>query len=258
MNTELNMIHELLAPVHSFLHCETPDEWIELAKRPENLTTLLVDHCNCELKASQTAMWLIRKYAIDKESGATLLEWSKPYEDYVYRKQLDTVFPEKKRMQSAALTAKENVVYGQDLIEKMVRLIKEEFHHFEQVLEIMGSRDIEYYSLSAGTYAKGLMKQVRTYEPAALIDKLIIGALIEARSCERFAKLAPHLDDELKQFYISLLRSEARHYQDYLQLAQDVAGENDISERVAALATAEAELINRPDDNFRFHSGLPI
>ncbi len=258
MNTESQMITDLLAPVHSFLHCETPDSWIALAKQPENLTTLLVDHCNCELKASQTAMWLIRKYAVDKESGLTLLEWSKPYEDYVYRKQFDTVFPEKKRMQSAALTVKEEVNYGQDLIEKMVRLIKEEFHHFEQVLDIMKDRNIDYYSLSAGTYAKGLMKQVRTYEPATLIDKLIIGALIEARSCERFAKLAPHLDDELKQFYISLLRSEARHYQDYLQLAQDVAGESDITERVEALASAEAELVNRPDSEFRFHSGLPL
>jgi tRNA-(ms[2]io[6]A)-hydroxylase len=258
MNTESQMITDLLSPVHNFLHCETPDSWIALAKQPENLTTLLVDHCNCELKASQTAMWLIRKYAVDKESGLTLLEWSKPYEDYVYRKQFDTVFPEKKRMQSAALTVKEEVNYGQDLIEKMVRLIKEEFHHFEQVLDIMKDRNIDYYSLSAGTYAKGLMKQVRTYEPATLIDKLIIGALIEARSCERFAKLAPHLDDELKQFYISLLRSEARHYQDYLQLAQDVAGESDITERVEALASAEAELVNRPDSEFRFHSGLPL
>jgi len=67
------------------------------------------------------------------------------------------------------------------------------------------------------------MTNVRTHEPAILIDKLICGAYIEACSCERFAKLAPYLDDELNKFYIYLLRSEARHYEDYLSLAQKVA-----------------------------------
>lgn len=74
-----------------------------------------------------------------------------------------------------------------------------------------------------------------------LIDKLICGAYIEARSCERFAALAPWLDDDLQKFYLSLLRSEARHYQDYLDLAQKIAGE-DISERVRQLGEAEAAL----------------
>lgn len=100
------------------------------------------------------------------------------------------------------------------------------------------------------------MKIVRTHEPSTLIDKLIIGAYIEARSCERFAKLAPYLDEELQKFYISLLRSEARHYQDYLKLAEQIAGE-DISERIKAIGAREAELISSPDDTFRFHSGVP-
>ena len=91
----------------------------------------------------------------------------------------------------------------------------------------------------------------------AIVDKLIIGAYIEARSCERFAKLAPHLDEELGRFYVSLLRSEARHYQDYLALAEQYAGE-DISERVAFFGQVEAELIRSPDPQFRFHSGLPV
>ena len=89
-----------------------------------------------------------------------------------------------------------------------------------------------------------------------LIDKLICGAYIEARSCERFAALAPWLDDDLQKFYLSLLRSEARHYQDYLDLAQRIAGD-DISERVRQLGEAEAALINAPEAEFRFHSGVP-
>ena len=84
----------------------------------------------------------------------------------------------------------------------------------------MNERGQAWKYLSAGRYAKGMLKEVRTHEPLTLIDKLICGAYIEARSCERFAALAPYLDDDLQAFYLSLLRSEARHYQDYLALAQ--------------------------------------
>ncbi len=247
----------LLAPIHSFLQCETPDAWIEKAQQPENLRMLLIDHMICELKAAQTAMWLIRKYAVDKESGDALLAWLKPYEDFIYRKQGDfDSLSSLKLGLSKQIKARQNSPYGQDLIDKMVLLIKEELHHFYQVLEIMTNRDIEYDNISAGRYAKGLIRHVKTHEPETLIDKLICGAYIEARSCERFAKLAPHLDAELEKFYISLLRSEARHYQDYLTLAEQIAGK-DITERVQFFGQQEAALIQSPDEDFKFHSGCP-
>ncbi|MGL5335486.1 MAG: tRNA isopentenyl-2-thiomethyl-A-37 hydroxylase MiaE, partial [Enterovibrio sp.] len=104
---------------------------------------------------------------------------------------------------------------------------------------------------------KNLMSVVRTHEPATLVDKLIIGAYIEARSCERFAKLAPFLDEKLHNFYISLLNSEARHYQDYLQLASLVCGEQELKERIDFIGKKEASLIQSPDPEFRFHSGVP-
>ena len=116
---------------------------------------------------------------------------------------------------------------------------------------------IDYENITASRYAKGMMTHVRTHEPAILVDKLICGAYIEARSCERFAKLAPHLDDELHKFYISLLRSEARHFEDYLTLAADVAGK-DITDRIHFFGDVEAELISSPDTDFKFHSGTPI
>ncbi|GIU24412.1 tRNA isopentenyl-2-thiomethyl-A-37 hydroxylase MiaE [Shewanella schlegeliana] len=254
-------MQQLLAPIYAFLKCETPDRWIEEAKKPEHLKGLLIDHCNCELKAAQTAMFLIRKYAIDKQSRQVLLDWAKPYEEFVYIKDRDIAsflaMNSKKNELTTELVAKKDFAHSTDLIVKMVRLIKEEFHHFEQVLSIMHSRGIEYQNVRAGRYAKGMMKQVRTHEPATLIDKLIVGAFIEARSCERFAKLAPFLDEELKKFYISLLRSEARHYQDYLTLAQAIS-DLDISERVAHFAAVEAELISSDDEDFKFHSGAPI
>ena len=98
---------------------------------------------------------------------------------------------------------------------------------------------------------------MRTYEPARLVDTLIVGAIIEARSCERFAKIAPYLDDELNKFYLSLLKSESRHFMDYLSLAEEAAGEP-IDERVAEFLTLEKSLIESEDPEFRFHSGVPV
>jgi tRNA-(ms[2]io[6]A)-hydroxylase len=249
-------IEDLLAPILTFLKCKTPQAWIDQAKKVENLPTILRDHLACELKAGQTAMHLMRKYAVDKESGKVLVDWFKPYEAYLYRKEGDLKsLANQDAFSKSAFTAKNND-YGQDFIDKMVLLIKEELHHFYQVLEIMENREITFENTSAGRYAKGMMKHVTTHEPNTLIDKLICGAYIEARSCERFAKIAPFLDDDLQKFYLSLLRSEARHYKDYLALAESIAG-TDISERVDYFGQVEAELILTPDNDFKFHSGTP-
>ena len=247
----------LLAPINAFLQATTPDTWVEQAKREENLPIILTDHLICELKAAQSAMFLIRKYAVDEQSGEALLAWLKPYEDFTYRQVGDWRDLADHNRLNKSMLPKSNAPYGQDLIDKMVLLIKEELHHFYQVLEIMDNCGIEYDKITSSRYAKGLLRHVRTYEPQAMIDKLICGAFIEARSCERFAKLAPHVNKELGEFYVSLLRSEARHYQDYLTLAEQIAGE-DISERVQFFGEVEAHLITSPDEDFKFHSGAPV
>ncbi|MCQ4965799.1 tRNA isopentenyl-2-thiomethyl-A-37 hydroxylase MiaE, partial [Bifidobacterium pseudocatenulatum] len=72
-----------------FLHVETPQAWVDKAKLVENQSALLVDHMICELKAAQTAMLLVRRYAVDKQSGDALMAWLTPYNDFVYRKQGD-------------------------------------------------------------------------------------------------------------------------------------------------------------------------
>lgn len=248
---------DLLRPILSFLKVDTPQAWVDEASKPENLTLLLTDHLICELKAAQTAMWLIRKYAVDKKSGEDLLNWLQPYEQFIYKKEGSLESLAQQLKFSKALVPKSESLIGQDLIDKMVLLIKEELHHFYQVLEIMEARNIPYQNITAGRYAKGMMTHVRTHEPATLIDKLICGAYIEARSCERFAKLAPFLDDELNKFYVSLLRSEARHFEDYLVLAEKIAG-GDISDRVRLFGEVEAELILSEDNDFKFHSGMPV
>ncbi|MFG1491164.1 tRNA isopentenyl-2-thiomethyl-A-37 hydroxylase MiaE, partial [Oceanospirillum sp. HFRX-1_2] len=101
--------------------------------------------------------------------------------------------------------------------------------------------------------ASGLRQHIRKGTDE-LIDVLIIGAFIEARSCERFMALIPHLDEALGKYYQSLVRSEGRHYRDYLDLAQQYASAP-IDERIAFFAEVEKELIESDDDTFRFHSG---
>lgn len=247
----------LLEPIERFLLCPTPIAWIKDACKPTNLAILLIDHLICELKAAQTAAWLVRKYAVDKSSGDVLLNWLQPYENLVYRKDGDlSQLIISHQDISKNLTLRSDCLYGADLVDKMVMLIKEELHHFYQVFDIMNQRNITYQSLAAGRYAKNLMAQVRTHEPATLVDKLICGAYIEARSCERFAKLAPYVDNELAYFYVSLLRSEARHYQDYLLLAQQISP-TDITEQIKRIGQVEAKLISSEDHEFRFHSGIP-
>ncbi|WP_230661456.1 tRNA-(ms[2]io[6]A)-hydroxylase [Psychrobacter sp. I-STPA10] len=148
--------------------------------------------------------------------------------------------------------------FHQDLQLKLAQLIREEMLHYEQVIGIMNERGQAWSHLPAGRYAKGLLKHKRTYEPAAMIDVLIIGAFIEARSCERFAALADVIDDSrLAKYYRYLLKSESRHYEDYLALAASLS-DTPIDERVAFFRQAEAELITTVDEEFRFHSGVPV
>ncbi len=147
--------------------------------------------------------------------------------------------------------------FSYDLQCKLAQLIREEMLHYEQVLGIMNDRGLEWKYLSAGRYAKGMLKHKRTYEPAAMVDVLIIGAFIEARSCERFASLAEVINDErLAKYYRYLLKSESRHFEDYLALAQSLSEDN-IDERVAFFKEVESELISSPDAELRFHSGTP-
>ncbi len=95
---------QLLQPILSFLKCETPDEWIIEAKKEENLAVILIDHLVCELKAAQSAMFLIRKYAVDAESGQALLEWLRPFEQFIYKKTGDwKEFPSKNKLTKSVI-----------------------------------------------------------------------------------------------------------------------------------------------------------
>ena len=146
-----------------------------------------------------------------------------------------------------------------DLLTRMSRLAREELRHFERVISILKRRGIRYRPLSASRYFGELHRKIRNSEPDRLVDTLLVGSIIEARSCERFYSLLPplvKLDPELATLYESLLESEARHFSDYLLLADQAAGVS-TSTRAAQLLDVEAELIVAQDAELRFHSGIP-
>jgi tRNA 2-(methylsulfanyl)-N6-isopentenyladenosine37 hydroxylase len=142
------------------------------------------------------------------------------------------------------------------LCERLSRLAREELRHFELVRQVMRERGIPWRRVPASRYAAGLAEVVRRGEPGRLVDRLVVGAFIEARSCERFALLAPRLDAPLGRFYSGLLASEARHFRHYLELARRFAGE-DLESRIDAIRTVENALATGPDTELRFHSGPP-
>jgi tRNA-(ms[2]io[6]A)-hydroxylase len=146
------------------------------------------------------------------------------------------------------------------LTSRMSRLAREELRHFEQARKIMDDMSVPFERLSASRYAGSLRQAVRTTEPYRLLDMLIVGALIEARSCERFAALVPYLPANLGRFYAGLLASEARHFEQYLDFAMSECGvsEAEFEVRLAQLKEVESRLITAPDDQFRFHSGVPV
>jgi len=197
-----------IAHLLRFLHCATPDAWLDAAVG--SLEVLLRDHANCEKKAAATALGLMQRYA---EQPA--------------------------------------------MLQQLSRLAREELRHFEQVSALMRRRGIQAMAVTASRYAGGLRAHVRRNEPARLLDTLLVSAIIEARSCERFAALAPRLDHELSAFYSSLLASEARHFEIYLKMAGQVADAATLALRLPTLLAAEADLIRSYDTELRFHSGIP-
>lgn len=145
------------------------------------------------------------------------------------------------------------------LCDRMSRLAREELRHFEQVRKLMSEMSIPFRRLSASRYAGSLRQAVREPEPGRLLDLLLTGALIEARSCERFAALVPVLPERIGRFYAGLLASEARHFENYLAFArrESDVGDAEFDQRRQELQALEASLIADPDPDFRFHSGRP-
>jgi tRNA-(ms[2]io[6]A)-hydroxylase len=142
------------------------------------------------------------------------------------------------------------------LQQPLAELAREELDHFQQILAQLDLRGIRYETIKPSPYGMALHAHIRRDEPDRLVDILLIGALIEARSCERFQILADGLEDgSLVDLYRSLLASEARHHGLYLDLATQLVGARVAGERLAELAGVEAEIVARPCKWVRLHAG---
>lgn len=183
--------------------------------------------------------------------------------------QLDVIIQDHANCEKKAAGTAMNLMFRYSFFEnlqiKLAQLVREEMLHYEQVLELMQARGQGWVGLSAGRYAGELRKEIRTFEPEGLIDVLIIGAFVEARSCERFAALATVVEEDLARYYRYLLKSESRHFEDYLALAHEVASTaqlknpaEQITQRIAHIRQVEQRLIESPDPLLRFHSGIPL
>ncbi|MEE2731918.1 MAG: tRNA-(ms[2]io[6]A)-hydroxylase [Pseudomonadota bacterium] len=166
-----------------------------------------------------------------------------------------------KKAASTALNLLFRYVDRRNLLAKLSQLAREELLHFEQVVELMEKHGVQYDHLSPSRYAMGLRKHIRQTEPQKLVDTLIIGGFIEARSCERFEALAPRLlenpeTQDIGKYYQFLLKSESRHFEDYLELAREYSPDP-IDNRVNVFREIERDLIESADQELRFHSGIP-
>jgi tRNA-(ms[2]io[6]A)-hydroxylase len=146
-----------------------------------------------------------------------------------------------------------------DLADEMSRLAREELRHYEQVSRLIRVLKIVPQRLGPGRYAAGLRRLVSQAEPHREVDLMMCGAFIEARSCERFAALAPVIGGAAGELFDGLHAAEARHQRVYLDLALRAAARHDIdlAPRVERFAAHEAELILSRDPLLRFHSGVP-
>ncbi len=134
-------------------------------------------------------------------------------------------------------------------------LAREELEHFERVLALMQQRGIPLRPLPAPPYGSSLVALVRRQDPGRKLDSLLVAGLIEARSHERMALLAAHSPDPvLRELYVDLLASEARHFGLYWLLCEDRWPRAQVVERLEQLAGAEAELLAGLWPEPRFHS----
>ena len=145
-----------------------------------------------------------------------------------------------------------------DLVQKMIDLAQEELSHFSMVFEEIQKRGYTLGHERKDSYVNELLKFTRIKgrgREETLADKLLFAAMIEARSCERFARLSQHVDDTaLAEFYQSLFESEARHHATYIRLAHDFASRESVQSRLDELAAIEALVIQDGDMVARMHS----
>ena len=191
--------------------------------------------------------------------SATPLEWGRAALAEPLSLLMDHAFLEKKAATNALelLTRWPNE-WLDGWVEAMTGIARDEMAHLAQVVRILLSRGGRLERFHKNPYANGLRQLVRKGEPAELLDRLLVAALIEARSCERFSVLAAaSADGELAGFYRALFASELGHYRIFLNLARKFTKEAELEARWREMLGAEARILAEQEPGPRIHSGLP-
>lgn len=173
---------------------------------------------------------------------------------------IDHAFLEKK----AALNAMELLTrwpneWVEGWVETMTSVARDEAAHLAQVTKLLIKRGGRMERGHSNPYAKSLRLLVRKGGNVEILDRLLVSALIEARSCERFVVLAEAAaeDPELAKFYRALCASELGHYKVFLRLATKIAGRKEADEQWRKMLEAEASILASQAAGPRIHSGLP-
>jgi tRNA-(ms[2]io[6]A)-hydroxylase len=135
-----------------------------------------------------------------------------------------------------------------ELVDEITPIVAEEWGHFRKVLKELKNRGYSFGRNRSDNYVTELMKFQRKggNDDDRLTDKLLISAMIEARSCERFRLLSLYItDDKLKEFYHEFMVSEAGHYRTFIDLAKTYAPEEKVKKRWQEMLDFEAEIMKR-------------
>jgi tRNA-(ms[2]io[6]A)-hydroxylase len=134
-----------------------------------------------------------------------------------------------------------------EIVEKLSPIVTEEWGHFRMVIKELNKRGLKLGLARKNEYVNELMKTARkgVSRKENLLDKLLINAMIEARSCERFRLLSQNISDiSLRSFYYDLMVAEAGHYRLFLDLAAVVCDEETVNSRWKEIVAAEAIIVS--------------
>jgi tRNA-(ms[2]io[6]A)-hydroxylase len=191
----------------------------------------------------------------------TPLEWGVAVLKEPVQLLIDHAFLEKKAASNALeLLPRWPNEWVEGWVETMTGVARDEAAHLAQVTRLLTRRGGKLERIHKNPYANELRLLVRKGGPGELLDRLLISALIEVRSCERFAVLAqaaaPSGEDELAAFYQALFLSEMGHYKVFLRLARKIARPAIVASRWQELLSAEARILERQEAGPRIHSGI--
>jgi len=189
----------------------------------------------------------------------TPLEWGRAVLAQPISLLIDHAFLEKKAATNALeLLARWPNDWLDGWVEAMTGIARDEMAHLAQVTRMLLSRGGRLDRFHKNPYANSLRQLVRKGEPTELLDRLLVSALIELRSCERFSVLTAVANDiELAAFYRALFSSERGHYRVLLGLAGQFTKKADLKARWHQMLVSEACIMAEQDPGPRIHSGIP-